>query len=279
MKQGQLFAGVAASLLLIMSTDTKASEMSGQVEFGGQINSVSETDNNFDGTARGFYGSAFAQMDFESSSLTFDLQGEAFQTDTYEEAPRGAAVLGSHYLWNRGPSKFGLFAAYGIAPDYNNTEHGGHQVGAEWEYSVSDVTALFVQGSYANVRVDHSDSGFTGWYTRVGYRHAFSESHALLIDAGHGYANDNFEDSGDSGRIRNATIEYTFKLPTDKPLYGVLGYEYGRYIANTEDDGTTHGLRFGIVIPFGDSTAYSTQHSLATPITPYRAASWGETLD
>jgi hypothetical protein len=119
-----------------------------------------------------------------------------------------------------------------------------------------------------------------GGFGRIGALVNIALASALQIDFGYGRSPNIFEDGGDWGTYTAWGVKYVMQLSQVDNLFLTLGYEGADYVANTEDSGTEHSLKIGLAIPFGaPATAAQVANPLATPISPFRAAAWGGTLD
>lgn len=254
-------------------------------EVGGSFNRITQTDDDVSKSADGIYGagSVTAKTLF-GLGATVDLQGETRGLDTGEEAWRKTVVLGGHLNYEYAGLLAGIFGSYGWAPDYDNTFQDGTTYGVEAQYTFGQFS-LFGQFGRANIRTDEDDSGFSGYFGRGGVNYQFSDALLVQLEAGRGHANKGFEDSGDWGTYTTWGAKAVYKV-TDAfsvPVFATASYEGGYYKANTEDTGHEHIVRLGVAVPLGVTGAGPSLRAVANPLatatTPYRAASWGETLD
>lgn len=252
----------------------------GVVEVGALAQFASQTDDPFEGGAGGLYASG--ALSGVSDSIVWGIDGvieaKSF-TDTSLEAPRYVAVAGAHLGFGSETGLLGGFASVGVTPDFDSEPASGYTVGVEGMVAL-DTFVIFGQLGWADIRVDRDDSGFTGPFARIGAVYAFGEDFAVMADLQYGRADDGFEDSDGDGTYYSVGVRAAYALPMDFDAFLTAGYEYSYYQANTEDEGFAHTVKLGLAIPFGDgSSAASTLNPLATTSHPYRAASWGETLD
>jgi len=256
-----------------------ASGLKGTIELGLLGTYADQSSWPFDGWAGGAYlgGNLWGLGDGYYWGVDGYLEGNTFE-NTYDEAPTYVGTLGGHLGFGSSDLMLGGFASVGVAPDEDDEANAGYTAGVEGLVAF-DTVSLFGQLGYADIRTDDEDSGFTGGFARVGALFSLSDDFAVVADASYGRGDD-FEDEGDWGSFWSAGLKAAWKLPTDFDAFLTAGYEYVDYTANTEDDAQTHTVKVGLAIPFGDSnTAADVLNPLGTSALPYRAASWGETLD
>jgi hypothetical protein len=243
---------------------------------------VSQTDDDINHGFLGLYTSFATGVAIAPNWLLgFDLQAEARNSNTYNQAPSTVWLSGAHLQYLANGGMIGAFAGFG-APNMGASVgfRGGYVVGAEGALSF-DNFLLFGQVGYGHIITWPDDEGFVGAFGRVGALINFGPGSALQVDAGYGRTPYIFEDTGDGGGTYVSWgVKYVMQLPQSDNLFVTFGYEGARYTANTEDSGTEHSLRVGLAMPFGaPATAAQIANPLATPISPFRAAAWGGTLD
>lgn len=210
------------------------------------------------------------------------LEANSF-ADPYEEAPDYVGTVGGHLGFGTSDLMLGGFVSGGVTPDSQSHEaKGGYTVGVEGLVRM-DTVDLFAQIGYAGIQGGppgpNQNYGFNGGFVRVGAAFSLSDDFAVLADASYGYS-DEFVDPGESGAFWSAGIKGAWRLPTDFDAFLTAGYEYQSYTAIGEDDGSTHTIKVGLSIPFGDSsTARDALNPLGTSAMPYRAGAWASTLD
>lgn len=212
------------------------------------------------------------------------LDGNSFDRSVDRDIPTYVGVLGGHLGFDTGSGSFGAFASFGAISDddVDFTTRWGYTVGAEGIAELSSGFSLFGQIGYADIRADEgpTNEGFTGAFGRVGGMFALSDDLAVLADLSAG-SSSSYVDGNDGGGFVAAGLKSAFRLPTEFDAFLTAGYEYAHYSATTDSDtGTTHTVKLGLSIPFGDSTTSSdTLNPLATSALPYRAASWANAID
>jgi len=253
--------------------------LTGYVELGGQAVSWMNSEES-DGNASGLFG-GFGLW-YNSGSFRLGVDGYAdYLTgqNGVDDVPEGVQVLGLHAGANIDELYFGAFGSVGRAPDeYNEAYLTGYTVGVEGKADIGNAT-LFAHAGYADTVIVDGYSGFTGTFGDVGVAMNLTDDFAVMVKGGIGYAPIRFEDDQGSGTYATAEIKGLYLLPTEFPLALTASYEFGAFIANSEDTGYTHTFKVGLSVPFGAATAKDALNVLATTTTPYRAASWGEKLD
>ncbi len=239
-----------------------------------------------DGSAGGVYGSFALWGDL--GGLVVGIDGYADQLflddDQEDDVPGGVVVLGGHVGGNLGDVYLGGFGAVGWAPDSGIDEYApGYLVGVEGSVALDGGVTLFGQLGYADIRLGNGNNeGFTGTFIEGGALFALSDDFAILAKAGFGYAPEDYTDSGEEdGSYATVGAKLAYKLPVDFGLVLTASYDYTLF--NAIDDGDTadaHTFKVGLSIPFGDNTTAATAlNPLATPVTPFRAATYGDLLD
>ncbi len=259
--------------------------LSGAFEIGALVNSYSQTDDDVNDTLFGAYGGAFANARL-SDNLSFgvDVQGDFLKLgsqDSFEEfTPSFSTALGANAILHFDPVKLGAFAAIG-ATNHNDDDDGvGFLGGGLIGFDLSPSTEFFAQVGYADIRVDETDSGFTGWFTSGGVVHGFSDNFAVRLAGGYGHAKKGYEDTNGAGTYWNAGLKGVYGFSDSVPVFATASYDYNDFEANIEDSAKEHVVRLGLAFAFGgSSTAKSTFNPYGTSLLPFRAAAYGEVLD
>jgi hypothetical protein len=280
----------AADLLLdapvIVDAPASSGGLVGVVEFGALATHLDDTDGNNEGWIVGGYASAAVWGLGDSLIWGIDGYVDANNWDRDEDSdiPTYVGVLGSHLGFNTGSGSVGVFGSLGVMHDDNDdaTARWGYAVGVEGIAEVSSGLSVFGQLGYADARPDEDadDEGFTGPFGRIGALYALNDDMAIMADLSAG-TSDSYIDGDETGGFVGAGIKGAFRLPTDFDAFITAGYEFAHYSAEIDSStGTTHTVKVGLSIPFGDdSTASTALNPLATSIQPYRAAGWANVLD
>lgn len=260
------------------------SRIKGAFEIGGWGNYFNQTDDDDSGTDYGIYGAAFAHIDVGSGFFVgLDAQGEYLRIDDPDDysatQPSKAGVVGASLNYRFGGAALGVFGGVGGTNNEGGDNGTPYVAGAQASFDFGSAT-VFGQVGYADIRVDEDDSGFTGSFGKLGLIYGVSDGFALAVDGGYGRAPEDYEDPGDSGTYWTVGLKGALKLTDSMPLFGTAAYEYRKFEANTEDSGYEHSFRLGVSYAFGGATtAKDTFNPFQTPITPFRAAAYGEVLD
>lgn len=260
------------------------SRIKGAFEIGGWANYFNQTDDSQKGTDFGVYGSAFAHIDIGSGFFVgLDAQGEYLRIDEPDDfwnyQPSKAAVVGASLNYRFGPAVVGAFGGIGGTNQEEGDNGTPYVAGAQASYDFGSAT-VYGQIGHADIRVDEEDSGFTGTFGKLGMIYGVSDSFAFAVDGGYGRAPKGYEDSDDSGNYWTVGLKGALQLTDSMPLFGTAAYEYRKFEANTEDSAYEHSFRLGVSYAFGGATtAKDTFNPFQTPITPFRAAAYGEVLD
>lgn len=263
-----------------------ASSIKGVVEVGVLATHLDDTDGNNVAWVYGGYASAAVWG--LSDSLVWGLDGyvdaNSWDRDEDNDIPTYVGVLGGHLGFNTGSGSVGTFASIGAISDDDDpdfTTRWGYTVGVEGIAEFSSGFSVFGQLGYADARPDElaTDEGFTGVFGRIGGMFALSDDIALMADLSAG-SSDSYIDGDEQGGFVAAGAKAAFRLPTDFDAFLTAGYEFAHYSAADDSDTvTTHTVKVGLSIPFGESTASDTLNPLATSATPYRAGSWANAID
>ena len=256
------------------------SRIKGAFEIGFWANNYDQTDDNESDTPLGGYATAFINFAVTPSFIiAFDAQAEMLDIrgdDFGGLAPSYASVIGGSLNYRFGDASIGAFAGAGV------TDHEESDIGALGGLQASydfGTTTVYGQVGYADIRVDEEDSGFTGGFGRLGVVHGFTDRIALGAAVEYGHAKEGYEDTGDEGTFWSAGLKGAMRI-AETPVFATASYDYRKFEANTEDEAHENSFRIGISIPFGGAaTAKDTFNVMATPVTPFRAASYGEVLD
>jgi hypothetical protein len=279
----------AADLLIdppVAPVASSASGFKGVVEAGVLSTHLDDTDGDNEAWVYGGYASAALWGLSDSIVWGVDgyVDGNSWDRDEDSDIPTYVGVLGGHLGFNIGTGSLGAFASFGAVSDDDEdaTARWGHTVGLEGIAELTSGLSLFGQLGYADARADESadDEGFTGAFGRIGALYALSDDLAFVADLSAG-SSDSYLDGDEQGGFVAAGVKAAFRLPTDFDAFITAGYEYAHYAAESDDDtDTTHTVKLGLSIPFGDSTtAASTLNPLATSALPYRAAEWANAID
>ena len=273
----------AADLVIeepVVIDEVASSGVRGVIELGALAQYADQTSDPFDGWAGGGYISAAIWGGDDGFVWGIDGYFDANSFSSTDFAPNYVGVVGAHLGVSGDAGMFGVFGSVGAMPEGPDDEpQFGYAVGVEGMVDLSGI-GLFGQIGYADARVEPADSGFTGFFGRVGALFTLSDDIALMIDGGYGYSTE-FTSSDEDGSYATAGIKAAFALPTDFDAFVTVGYEGAFYDAIGDDDtGVSHTAKLGISIPFGDgNSAASALNPLATTVAPYRAGSWADTLD
>lgn len=266
---------------------SSTSGIKGVVEAGVLATHLNDTDgDNVDWVYGGYASAALWGV---SDSLVWGIDGyvdgNSWDLDEDDSIPTYVGVLGGHLGFNTGSGSLGAFASFGAISDDNDpdyTTRWGYTVGVEGIAELSSGFSVFGQLGYADARPDEDDDdeGFTGAFGRIGGMFALSDDIAVMADLSAG-SSDSYVDGDDQGGFVAAGAKAAFRLPTDFDAFLTAGYEYAHYSAADDGDtGTTHTVKLGLSIPFGDSTTASdVLNPLATSAMPYRAGSWANAID
>lgn len=252
----------------------------GAFEFGMLKNHFGQTDEPREGTDFGLYGSAFMHIYLNPIVIGFDLQSEYYhiENDFDEHTPSFHNVMGMSANYNYGAGLIGAFGVIGATNADDENSGIGYVGGVQATWDVNSQWTVFGHYGMGSIRVDQSDSGFTGHFWKAGALYAMSDDMAFVMDGGMGHSED-YEDSGDDGDYTTLGIKGIFKMPTSLPLFATAGYEWRQFNANTEDTANESVFKLGLSIPFGANRARDTFNPIASPTTPFRSAAYGEVLD
>lgn len=275
----KLLLASSAALVALVSGTAHAGEVTGVIEVGAAITTYNQSDDSAKGTPAGVYVNASANVPLTAAlDLNITAKGEFLDgngSDFDTTAPGQVGIVGAALNYKVGAATVGAFGAVGKTDSFDNRL--GYVVGGQAAFDLGTFKP-FAQVGYADVRVDGTDSGFSGLITRGGVEFAASDALAFTLDGGYGHANKDFEDVGDAGTYWNLGGKVAYRLT--KAIVATASYEYRDFQANTEDRGYEHAFRLGIAIPLGGSqTARDTFNNLSAQTLPFRAASYGEVLD
>lgn len=283
------FANAADLIIDAPYADPLVSSTSGYmgvVEAGVLAMHLNDTDgDNVDWVYGGYASAAIWGV---SDSLVWGIDGyvdaNSWDRDEDSDIPTYVGVIGGHLGFNTGSGSVGAFASIGAIPDDDSpdfTNRWGYTVGVEGIAELSSGFSVFGQVGYADARPDEDsdDEGFTGVFGRVGGVYAWSDDVALMGDLSAG-TSDSYIDGDEQGGFVAAGAKAAFRLPADFDAFLTAGYEFAHYSSvDDSDTGTTHTVKLGLSIPFGDSTAKDALNPLATSALPYRAGSWANAID
>jgi len=242
-----------------------------------------QSDDDEEDTLLGFSGAAQLTVPFESGTrAVFELQSEYFansDNDFDETTPTTSTLFTGRYEMDHESVTAAGFLGMG------STSHDEDDDGVGYVFGISalvDLDAVDIFGTFghADIRVDEDDSGFTGEFGELGVIFEASSSTALKVSLGAGHADEGYEDDDDSGSYTSFGIKSIYQ-PEGYETHVTFGYQYVEYEANTEDDARESRLMLGIVVPIGGNGMSKLQalRPISTPLTPFRAASYGEVLD
>lgn len=268
---------VAASIAALTAGVAHAADFTGTYSLGFAGLHYAQTDDDVNGNAGGLTGSASVRYTLSNgATVTGEVQGERYNLDHYSDtAPSYGLLAAVHYDQEFNGETLGAFFGTGLTSD---EESGTRTIlGFEGESTVLG-KPLFASIGYADLRVDGSDSGFTGTFIQIGTFFDLTQDLTLKTTIGAGYDRVGYEDDGDWGRYKAASVEGIYAV--NGGAYNVyFGADYTKYDANTEDSGEETTLKVGVIIPFGGASKHDVLRPLALPGTLLRAASYAETLD
>ena len=278
---------MAGTSSLALATDLQPENpafLSGAFEIGAWLNSYSQTDGPDTATLFGGYASAFANASLtDAVTLGVDIQGELLPTVAVPFKDHTASLegaIGANLVYHSNPINFGVFGAIGKTNSQPSDDGLGFMGGGVFGLDVSEDTLLYTQVGYADIRVDQTDSGFSGWFADGGVIHAFSDQFAVRVAGAYGYAPIGYEDTNDWGSFWDVGIKGAYALSDTSPIFITASYNYSQFTANTEDDGHEHNFKLGLSIGFGGTQkAKDTFNPYGTPLLPFRSAAYGEVLD
>ncbi len=271
-----------SAALTMFAANAHAEEMTGAFEVGAALTSFNQSDDtDGSGTPVGVYLDAFVNVPLSGAlDLNISAKGEYLNGKKddyfYDTTPNSVGALAAALNYHTGALTVGAFGSLGATNRYEDNRLG-FTVGGQAAFDLGKFKP-FAQVGFADIRVDDTDSGFTGLITRGGVQYNHSDKLALTVDGGYGYAPSDYEDEGDSGSYWNLGAKAIFGITGS--VYGTVGYDYREFKANTEDAAHEHAFRLGISIPLGGSSkAGDLFNNLSAQTLPYRSASYGEVLD
>src|SRR5690606_34245880 len=114
--------------------------------------------------------------------------------------------------------------------------------------------------------------GFVGPFVEGGVAYALTEDFAVMGKLGFGYS-PVFDTTNDPGGYVSWGIKGAYRLPGELNLNLVASYEGMHAFDEDNESNTTHTVKFGISIPFGDGgTAVDALRPFASPTGPFRAS-------
>jgi hypothetical protein len=258
----------------------------GVVEIGGLLRPYWQTEpfvgsGNASAVDPGAYGS-FALWVGGDNGPTFgmDVYGELISYDgTLLNSTDSYGVLGAHIGWSADTHYVGILGAIGNGTEQNRDAHIGDLIGVEASAQIADMM-VFVQAGHADIRVDETDSGFTGVFVEAGAVAEIDAAMAVLVRGGMGYAPTNFADSDDNGFYASIGAKLAYQPDPASPLVLTAGYELAYVDAIEEDDiAVDHTISVGVAMPFGESGPAAALNPMHAPRMPFRAATWADILD
>ncbi len=275
------FAFGAAALFQAAPANAQAN-ISGSAGFSIGMMGYSQTDHDegaivgdfaFDGNIGFDLGGWNVMLDV-NSVLHRDNRGDF---DHY--APWGVTSFGLHAGRQFGNAYVGGFMGGNAFQGNDASTSNGYITGTLWgiegriEPASMSGVSLFGQLGRANMVGDAGDTAFIGNFARFGADYDAGNGFGFTVAAEFGRSPNIFEDSGDWGEYRLATVEG--RLERGNVIYSIGG-EMGQFTANTEDFATSNRLFLKATIPFGPKPK---RNLLKTPYGPGLAAAWAETLD
>ncbi len=275
------FAFGAAALFQAMPANAQAN-ISGSAGFSIGMMGYTQTDHDegaivgnfaFDGNIGFSLGNWDLMLDVNSISHR-DNRGDF---DHY--APWGVTSFGLHAGRQIGNAYIGGFVGGNTFQGDDASTTNGYLTGTLWgiegqvEPASMSGVSLFGQLGRANMVGDAGDTAFIGSFARFGADYDAGNGFGFAVAVEFGRSPNIFEDSGDWGEYRLATIEG--RLERGNVIYSIGG-EMGQFTANTEDFATSNRLFLKATIPFGPKPK---RNLLKTPYGPGLAAAWAETLD
>ncbi len=93
-----------------------------------------------------------------------------------------------------------------------------------------------------------------------------------MANLGYGFSA-SFDVSNDPGEYVNWGVKAAYRLPGELNLNLVASYEGMHAFDQDDESNTTHTVKLGLSIPFGDEgTAMDALRPLASPTAPFRAS-------
>jgi hypothetical protein len=275
-----LVSGAQAADLFIDTVDevpiVESHGLRGVVELGGLGRMAQEDGGDFSSFG-GLYGTFAIEGQYDALVLGLDGYGEWLSIGENDPAVTNGnlGVLGAQIgaridSWYLGG--FGTLATY---PDAETEEQFfGYAAGVQAAVDI-DRAQLVGRLGYAfapNDDFDNDDEGFVGPFAEIGAAYALSSDFAVMANLGYGFSA-SFDVSNDPGEYVNWGVKAAYRLPGELNLNLVASYEGMHAFDQDDESNTTHTVKLGLSIPFGDEgTAMDALRPLASPTAPFRAS-------
>ena len=275
-----LVSGAQAADLFIDTVDevpiVESHGLRGVVELGGLGRMAQEDGGDFSSFG-GLYGAFAIEGQYDALVLGLDGYGEWLSIGENDPAVTNGnlGVLGAQIgaridSWYLGG--FGTLATY---PDAETEEQFfGYAAGVQAAVDI-DRAQLVGRLGYAfapNDDFDNDDEGFVGPFAEIGAAYALSSDFAVMANLGYGFSA-SFDVSNDPGEYVNWGVKAAYGLPGELNLNLVASYEGMHAFDQDDESNTTHTVKLGLSIPFGDEgTAMDALRPLASPTAPFRAS-------
>jgi hypothetical protein len=275
-----MISGAHAADLIIDSVDSTpvatSSGLRGVVELGA-LGRWANEDENDAVSFGGLYGAFALEADVDSLVFGLDGYGEWLSiADADPDVTNGSlAIVGAQIGTRFNDWYFGGFGTLASYPDAeNNDQFFGYAAGVQAAVDIQSAL-LFGRLGYAyapNEDFDNDEEGFVGPFVEAGAAFSLTEDFAVMANVGYGYSA-NFDTSDDPGEYVSWGIKAAYKLPGDLNLNLVASYEGIHAFDDDDESNTSHSVKLGISIPFGDEgTAVDALRPLASPTAPFRAS-------
>lgn len=250
--------------------------MRGVVELGG-LGRWAQEDGGDVTAFGGLYGAFAVEGQYDALVLGLDGYGEWLSIGDSDPAVTNGnlGVLGAHLGARMDAWYLGGFGTVATYPDAETEEQFfGAAAGVEAAVDF-DSARLVGRLGYAfapNDDFDNDDEGFVGPFAEIGAAYALSDDFAVMANVGYGFSA-SFDVSNDPGEYVNWGLKAAYRVPGDLNLNLVASYEGMHAFDQDDESNTTHTVKLGISIPFGDDgTAIDALRPLASPTAPFRAS-------
>jgi len=250
--------------------------MRGVVELGG-LGRWAQEDGGDVTAFGGLYGAFAVEGQYDALVLGLDGYGEWLSIGDSDPAVTNGnlGVLGAHLGARMDAWYLGGFGTVATYPDAETEEQFfGAAAGVEAAVNF-DSARLVGRLGYAfapNDDFDNDDEGFVGPFAEIGADYALSDDFAVMANVGYGFSA-SFDVSNDPGEYVNWGLKAAYRVPGDLNLNLVASYEGMHAFDQDDESNTTHTVKLGISIPFGDDgTAIDALRPLASPTAPFRAS-------
>ncbi|WP_156387207.1 hypothetical protein [Devosia sp. Root105] len=248
----------------------------GVVELGGLGRMAQEDGGDFSSFG-GVYGAFAIEGQYDALVLGLDGYGEwlAIEDSDPNVTNGNLGVLGAQVGMRMDNWYLGGFGTLATYPDAETVDQFvGYAAGVQAAVDI-DHAQLVGRLGYAfapNDDFDNDDEGFVGPFAEIGAAYALSSDFAVMANVGYGFSA-NFDVSNDPGEYVNWGVKAAYRLPGDLNLNLVASYEGLHAFDQDDESNTTHTVKLGISIPFGDEgTAMEALRPLASPTAPFRAS-------